>query len=32
MHLHVGILGQPGSKTGFISKMQQSITFKIFLL
>ncbi len=33
MHMHVAVLGVPGSSTGFMSKaMQISIPFKIFLL
>lgn len=33
MHVHVGVVGKPGSESGFIStKMVQSLTFKIFLL
>jgi hypothetical protein len=33
MHVHVGVLGVPGSDSGFISReMQAGLTFKIFLL
>jgi hypothetical protein len=33
MHFHVGILGVPGSPTGFMSQaMRDSVVFKIFLL
>jgi predicted TIM-barrel fold metal-dependent hydrolase len=33
MHVHVGVLGEPGSESGFISReMQAGLTFKIFLL